>query len=143
MDHGPSTEWKEDVKTSRIKSKIGIWMFAGYTIVYAVFIILNVTNPKLMGIDAGMLNLAIIYGFGLILLALIMALIYNALCGWVEEKALRQEKLEYKLRMEEEHRLAKEEERRKFLKEDELIRQEQERKAYIDETKTGKEGEQK
>jgi len=118
-------------------------MFAGYTIVYAVFIILNVTNPKLMGIDAGMLNLAIIYGFGLILLALIMALIYNALCGWVEEKALRQEKLEYKLRMEEEHRLAKEEERRKFLKEDELIRQEQERKAYIDETKTGKEGEQK
>ena len=143
MDHGQSTEWKEDVKTSRIKSKIGIWMFAGYTIVYAVFIILNVTNPRMMGTSAGMLNLAIIYGFGLIILALVMALIYNALCGWVEEKALKQEKLEYKLHMEEENRLKKEEERREFLKEDELIHEEQERKAYIKETKTGKEGEQK
>jgi predicted Holliday junction resolvase-like endonuclease len=96
-----------------------------------------------MGTDAGMLNLAIIYGFGLIILALVMALIYNALCGRTEEKALKQEKLEYKLGMEEEHRLAREEERRKFLKEDEIMHKEQERKAYIDETKTGKEGEQK
>ena len=96
MDHGPATEWKEDAKTSKIKSKIGIWMFLGYTIVYAVFIIFNVANPKLMGLDIGMVNLAIIFGFGLIVLALIMALIYNALCGRAEEKALKLEKLEKK-----------------------------------------------
>ena len=96
MDHGPATEWKEDAKTSKIKSKIGIWMFLGYTIVYAVFIVFNVVNPKLMGMDIGLVNLAIIFGFGLIVLALIMALIYNALCGWAEEKALKLEKLEKK-----------------------------------------------
>lgn len=96
MDHGPVTEWKEDEKTSRVKAKIGIWMFAGYTIVYAAFIILNVVNPNLMGLDLGMLNLAIIFGFGLIILALILALVYNAICGFAEEKALLLEKLEKK-----------------------------------------------
>lgn len=96
MDHGPATEWKEDEKTSRKKTRLGIWMFAGYAIVYMAFIILNVVNPKLMGLDVGMLNLAIIYGFGLIVLALIMALIYNALCGWAEEKTARLEKLQKK-----------------------------------------------
>jgi len=96
MDHGPATEWKEDAKTAKIKSRIGIWMFLGYTIVYAVFIVLNVSNPKLMGMDVGMVNVAIIFGFGLIVLALIMAVIYNALCGWAEEKAFKLAKLEKK-----------------------------------------------
>lgn len=101
MDHGPATEWKEDAKTSKIKSKIGIWMFLGYTVVYAIFIIFNVASPKLMGLDIGMVNLAIVFGFGLIVLALIMAVIYNALCGWAEEKALKLEKLRvHKDRME-------------------------------------------
>jgi len=93
MSHGPATEWKEDEKTAKSKSKLGIWMFAGYSVVYAAFIILNVVNPGLMGLDVGMLNIAIVYGFGLIILALIMALIYNALCGWTEEKALKLEKI--------------------------------------------------
>lgn len=97
MDHIPAKEWKEDAATSKLKSKIGIWMFLGYLVVYAVFIIINVVNPKIMGIDIGKLNLAIVFGFGLILLALIMALIYNALCGWVEEKALKLEKIQKKI----------------------------------------------
>lgn len=96
MDHGPATKWKEDKKTSDAKSSLGIWMFAGYSIVYAIFIILNVVSPKIMGMDVGMLNLAIVFGFGLIILALIMALIYNALCGWTEQKASRLEKIEKK-----------------------------------------------
>jgi len=99
MDHhGPVTEWKEDEKTSRFKSKIGIWMFAGYSIVYAVFILFNVMNPKLMGMDIGSLNLAIVFGFGLIILALVMALVYNALCGWAEERSLKLEKLAKKIK---------------------------------------------
>lgn len=98
MDHhGPANEWKEDAKISRFKSKIGLWMFAGYSVIYAVFILLNVLNPKLMGMDIGSLNLAIVFGFGLIIFALILALIYNALCGWAEEKALKLEKLEKKM----------------------------------------------
>ncbi|MCL5069953.1 MAG: DUF485 domain-containing protein [Actinobacteria bacterium] len=98
MDHhSPVAEWKEDAKTSRFKSRLGIWMFAGYSIIYAAFILLNVMNPKLMGLDIGSLNLAIIFGFGLIVFALILALVYNALCGWVEEKANRLEKIEKKI----------------------------------------------
>ncbi|MCL4385906.1 MAG: DUF485 domain-containing protein [Actinobacteria bacterium] len=97
MDHIPAKEWKEDAATSKLKSKIGIWMFLVYLVVYAVFIIINVVNPEIMGIDIGKLNLAIVFGFGLILLALIMALIYNALCGWVEEKALKLEKIQKKI----------------------------------------------
>jgi uncharacterized membrane protein (DUF485 family) len=93
MSHGPATEWKEDEKASRSKAKIGLWMFAGYTIVYSIFIVINVVNPNLMGLNMGMLNLAIVFGFGLIFLALILALIYNAVCGYIEEKTLRIEKL--------------------------------------------------
>ena len=73
-------------------------MFAGYSVVYAVFILLNVLNPKLMGMDIGSLNLAIVFGFGLIIFALILALVYNALCGWAEEKSLKLEKLEKKMK---------------------------------------------
>jgi len=98
MDHHtPANEWKEDEKTSKLKSKIGIWMFLGYSIIYTAFIIINVVDPNIMGLGIGSLNLAIIFGFGLIILALIMALIYNALCGWVEEKALKLERLQKKL----------------------------------------------
>lgn len=86
MDHGPAVKWKENEKASKVKTKIGIWMFLGYLIIYAAFIVINVTNPKLMGSNVGSVNLAIVFGFGLIFLALVMALIYNALCGIVEQK---------------------------------------------------------
>jgi uncharacterized membrane protein (DUF485 family) len=98
MDHGPSTEWKEDAKTSRLKSRIGIWMFAAYSIIYAAFIIINVIDPKLMGLDIGNLNLAIVYGFGLIVIALILALVYNAICNSIEKKASANENAEKKSR---------------------------------------------
>ncbi|MFZ5990075.1 MAG: DUF485 domain-containing protein [Bacillota bacterium] len=85
MSHGPSTEWKED-KCSPVKARIGIWMFIIYTIVYAGFIIINVTKPELMSIDIGAMNLAIVYGFGLIIVALVQAVIYNHICTKMEEK---------------------------------------------------------
>ncbi len=97
MSHGPATEWKEDAKTSRKKSKLGIWMFLLYAVIYAVFIIINVIDPKIMGLDIGGLNLAIVYGFGLIIFALILALIYNAICGKMEQEAEKTIKLEKKL----------------------------------------------
>jgi flagellar biosynthesis/type III secretory pathway M-ring protein FliF/YscJ len=39
-----------------------------------------------MKIDIGSLNLAIVYGFGLIILALVQAVIYNQYCTRLEEK---------------------------------------------------------
>ena len=79
MGHGPSTEWKEDGSTE-YKAKLGVKMFFVYFIIYSGFILINTLNPKLMGIDVLKVNLAIFYGIGLIVLALIMAVIYNYLC---------------------------------------------------------------
>jgi len=80
MGHGPATQWGED-KASDYKARLGIYLFVFYVLVYAGFIVINVASPKSMGVIlfAG-LNLACVYGFGLIFLAIIMGLIYNSMC---------------------------------------------------------------
>lgn len=84
MGHGPSTEWKKD-NSSSLKELLGNWLFVIYTIVYVGFIIINVFSPKFMGIDVGSLNVAIVYGFGLIIFAMILAFAYNHVCTHAEE----------------------------------------------------------
>lgn len=84
MDHGPSTEWGED-KASAYKTRLGIWMFLIYLVVYAGFVVLSSVRPDIMARLFGGLSMAIVYGFGLIVLAMIMAFIYNALSGRAEE----------------------------------------------------------
>jgi uncharacterized membrane protein (DUF485 family) len=85
MDHGPSSDWGQDV-TSGYKTRLGLWMFLIYSIVYAGFVVINSVWPKIMEKSIGSLNLATIYGFGLIVLALVMALIYNSLSSKAEER---------------------------------------------------------
>jgi uncharacterized membrane protein (DUF485 family) len=85
MDHGPSTHWGEDL-ASGYKTRLGLWMFLAYGIVYAGFVIINSVSPKLMAMPVGRTNLAIVYGFGLIVLALVMALVYNTLASRAEER---------------------------------------------------------
>ena len=80
MGQEPSTEWKVE-KSGAYKSKIGLIMFAIFTPIYLLFVILSVANPSLMGSDIGALNLSIVYGFGLIVLAILLAVIYNQLCS--------------------------------------------------------------
>jgi uncharacterized membrane protein (DUF485 family) len=89
MSHGPATQWGKDHAAS-IKSKLGMTMFFIYTLIYAGFIFINVTYPKWMKIDIGSMNLAIIYGIGLIIIALIQAVIYNHYCT-KSEKELEKE----------------------------------------------------
>ena len=86
MDHGPAVELGED-HASDLKSKLGIKLFAVYTFVYIGFIAINVIEPMLMEkvIFQG-LNLAVVYGMGLIVLAIILGLIYNHICTGYEEK---------------------------------------------------------
>jgi uncharacterized membrane protein (DUF485 family) len=84
MFHGPSVEWKHD-HASRIKELLGKWLFFIYTIFYAGFIFVNVVSPEFMGINMGSFNVAIAYGFALILFAILLALIYNHFCTRVEE----------------------------------------------------------
>ncbi|MFC1872538.1 DUF485 domain-containing protein [Chloroflexota bacterium] len=80
MEHGAPTEFAQD-KCEGYKTKLGFVMIVIYTIVYFAFIVLAVTNPKLLGMDVGSLNLAIVYGFSIIILAMIQALIYNYVCS--------------------------------------------------------------
>ena len=63
------------------KVRIGVYMVILYALVYFGFIVINIINPLLMEriIFSG-LNLAVVYGIGLIIFALILALIYNSMC---------------------------------------------------------------
>jgi uncharacterized membrane protein (DUF485 family) len=73
------------------KTRLGVIMFIIYGLAYAGFVIINVTNPALMKslVFLG-LNLAVIYGFGLIVFALVLAVIYNHLCTKKEKEVNKQ-----------------------------------------------------
>ena len=84
--HGPSADWGAD-NASDYKAKLGVYMFLVYVIVYAGFIVINVASPKSMSLILfSGLNIAVVFGFGLIVLAIIMGLIYNYLCTKKEDE---------------------------------------------------------
>ncbi|MFZ5754368.1 MAG: DUF485 domain-containing protein [Bacillota bacterium] len=87
--HGSVMKWQED-KASLIKTHLGLWLFFLYAFVYGGFILINITAPKLMAVDVGPLNVAIVYGFGLIIFALFLALFYNSVSSGAE-KIFREE----------------------------------------------------
>ena len=80
MLHEPATPAGKD-PAGPYKSRLGIWMFVFYSIFYASFVAINLLSPLSMAtiVFAG-LNLATIYGFSLIIVALIEALIYDGMC---------------------------------------------------------------
>jgi uncharacterized membrane protein (DUF485 family) len=80
MLHEPSAP-TGPVHAVNYKSRLGLWMFLVYGVIYGGFVLINIAKPLLMQkkIVAG-LNLAVVYGFGLIILALVLAIIYNAMC---------------------------------------------------------------
>ena len=80
MLHEPAQKVGKD-PASDYKSKLGVVMFFIYAVIYGGFVAINVVKPILMEkvILAG-LNLAVVYGFGLIIFALILAMIYNTMC---------------------------------------------------------------
>jgi len=86
MLHGPAAKLETDSAASK-KAKLGIVLFFFYLIIYAGFVIIGLAYPELMGVHVlGKQNLAIVYGFGLIILAIVMGFIYNAVCTRMENK---------------------------------------------------------
>lgn len=61
-------------------ARIGLWLFALYCVLYGGFMALNAFAHEKMAVPvvAGV-NLAIVYGFGLIVAALVLAIIYMIL----------------------------------------------------------------
>lgn len=58
-------------------SRLGLWLFGLYLVLYGGFVFLSAFVPDVMAITVNQVNLATIYGFGLIIAAFIMALIYG------------------------------------------------------------------
>jgi len=85
MGHGPAVKLGKD-NASTIKTKLGVKMFLVYTVVYAIFVGINATSPELMEKIIFGQTAAIIWGFFLIGLALVMALVYNHLCTAAEKQ---------------------------------------------------------
>lgn len=94
MIHEPAAQVGKDYAVE-YKTRLGVWMFIYYSLFYAGFVAINLAFPQWMEIIvfAG-LNLATVYGFGLIIFALIQALIYSAMCGKQERLLEEQEKRE-------------------------------------------------
>jgi uncharacterized membrane protein (DUF485 family) len=71
------------------KRRLGAWMFILYALFYAGFVVINLVRPGAMEtvLFSG-LNMAVVYGFGLIIFALVLALIYSQACER-REKRLR------------------------------------------------------
>lgn len=95
MLHEPASKSQEHDAATPYKTRLGLWMFAFYALIYIGFIAINLINPSLMEKTVFIgLNLATVYGMGLIILAFLQAFIYNALStkkekelnGKVEEK---------------------------------------------------------
>jgi len=85
MGHGPAVKLGRD-DASSYKTKLGVKMFLVYPIVYATFVGINNINPKMMETIVFGQTAAVIWGFCLIVLALVMAIVYNRLCTKAEER---------------------------------------------------------
>ncbi|MGB1815128.1 MAG: DUF485 domain-containing protein [Rubripirellula sp.] len=65
----------------RFNTRLGLFLFLVYLALYSGFVLINAfAADKMEIIVLAGLNLAIVYGFGLIAFALVLALIYGMLC---------------------------------------------------------------
>jgi hypothetical protein len=92
MLHEPATPTEKD-PAGPYKMRLGIRMFVFYSLFYAGFVAVNLLSPLAMAsiVFAG-LNLATVYGFALIIVALIEALIYDGMCRKKEAELAAVEK---------------------------------------------------
>ena len=92
MHHEPAKPAGKD-PAGPYKMRLGIWMFIFYALFYGGFVAINLLNPSVMGtIVFSGLNMATVYGFSLIIVALIEALIYDAMCRKEEARLAQVEK---------------------------------------------------
>lgn len=82
LDHGAAhSKEVEDPLIAARNARYGMVLFTLYFAFYAAFVGLNAARPDIMDITpAWGLNLSVIYGFALIIVAMLLALIYCWLC---------------------------------------------------------------
>ena len=91
MLHEPASSGGKD-PAAAYKSRLGVWMVICYSLFYASFVALNLASPTSMEktVLAGM-NLATVFGFALIVVALLQALVYDGLCRAQEARMAGQD----------------------------------------------------
>ena len=72
---------------SKQKANLGVWFFFLYLFFYAGFVVIGVLNYELLATEvvAG-LNLALVYGMGLIIFAVLLGILYNYFCSKYEDE---------------------------------------------------------
>ncbi len=85
--HVNNTSEEKESLTKR-KSTLGIRLFFIYLICYAGFVAIGVFQYELLAIPVlGGLNLALAYGIGLIIFAVVLGIVYNYYCSSYEDEA--------------------------------------------------------
>ena len=82
LDHTASHPKEvEDMVLAARNAKYGMVLFIIYLLIYGGFVVISAFWPEVMARDALFgVNLAITYGFALIAIAMVLALIYTWLC---------------------------------------------------------------
>lgn len=94
--HVNNTSTEKESLTKR-KAGLGIRLFFIYLICYAGFVVIGVFQYELLAIQVlGGLNLALAYGIGLIVFAVVLGVVYNYYCTKYEdeEEAAQESNLE-------------------------------------------------
>ncbi len=69
-------------------TRLGLVLFALYTVFYSAFVLINALQPSWMeGTPLAGVNWAVWSAFGLISLAFVLALVYGAMCGTDEAES--------------------------------------------------------
>ncbi len=81
LDHGGESTEARDESVERHNARVGMVLFIAYLAVYAAYMVVNVLVPEWMDVVPFWgLNLAVLWGMGLIVGALILSIIYMLLC---------------------------------------------------------------
>jgi len=92
MLHEPAVELGADY-SSKKKTRLGIILFLVYAVVYAVYVYIGVEYTDAMLLKViGNVSLSIVYGFGVIILAIVMGFVYSLVCTRMENEMNRREK---------------------------------------------------
>lgn len=92
LDHhsSPTSVDDETEEISARNARNGMILFLSYLIVYSVYVVLNAFKPTVMdAVPLLGINLAVLYGVGLIVLALVLALVYAWLCRSTRNEPMR------------------------------------------------------
>jgi uncharacterized membrane protein (DUF485 family) len=93
MQHQPAIELGRDLAIPK-KTRLGVILFLIYLAIYAGFVVIGTLFTDALSVRVfANVNLAVVYGMGLIILAAIMGLFYNYFCTKYEKQMNREDKL--------------------------------------------------